>query len=67
MYTSLAVYIEKPRSARAWAAYCIKEYDIAGIRLTIDRGQKTCPVYATQKLTQDTRAFYENISAWLGE
>lgn len=66
-YTNLAVHIEQPRSARAWAAYCIKEYDITGIKLTTDRGRKTRPEYSTQKLTQDARAFYENISAWLGE
>ncbi|WP_262498777.1 hypothetical protein [Pseudomonas sp. WS 5071] len=66
-YKNLAVHIEKPRSGRSWAAYCVKEYDITGIELTADRGRKTRPDYATQKLTQDARAFYENISAWLGE
>ncbi|WP_050586345.1 hypothetical protein [Pseudomonas syringae] len=66
-YKNLAVHIEKPRSARSWAAYCVKEYDITGIELTASRGRKTRPDYATQKLTQDARAFYENISAWLGE
>lgn len=66
-YKNLAVHIEQPRSARAWAAYCIKEYDITGIKLTTERGRKTRPDYAARKLTQDGKAFYENISAWLGE
>lgn len=64
-YTNLAVHIEKPKSARAWATYCIKEYGITAIKLTTDRGRKTRPEYSTQKLTQDAKAFYENISAWL--
>lgn len=66
-YKNLAVHIEKPRSGRAWAAYCIKEYDITGIKLTADRGRKTRPDYATQKLTQDAKAFYQTISAWIGK
>lgn len=66
-YKNLAVHVEQPRSAHAWAAYCIKEYDITSIKLMTDHGRKTRPEYSTQKLTQDARAFYENISAWLGE
>ena len=66
-YKNLAVHIEKPKSARAWAAYCVKECNTTAIKLTTDRGQKTRPDYAARKLTQDARAFYENISAWLGE
>lgn len=64
-YKNLAVHIETPKSARWWAAYCIKEYDITGIKLTTDRGRKARPEYSNQKLTQDAKAFYENISAWL--
>ena len=64
-YKNLAVHIEQPRSARAWAAYCIKEYDITGIKLTTDRGRKTRPEYSTRELTQDAKTFYETISAWL--
>lgn len=64
-YTNLAVHIEAPRSVQWWAAYCIKEYDITTIKLTTERGQKSRPDYATQQLTQEAKAFYENISAWL--
>ena len=64
-YTNLAVHIEKPRSAQCWAAYCIKEYNITAIRLAAKRGRKSRPDYATQQLTQEAKAFYENISAWL--
>ncbi|BCS42749.1 hypothetical protein ALP77_00289 [Pseudomonas amygdali pv. tabaci] len=66
-YKNLAVHIEKPRSARAWAAYCIKEYDNTASKLTNDRGRKNRPEYSNRKLTQDAKAFYKNISAWLGE
>ncbi len=64
-YKNLAVHIEKPRSAHWWAAYCVKEYDTTAIKLTTDRGQKTRPDYATRELTQQAKAFYEGISAWL--
>ncbi len=64
-YTNLAVLIEKPRSAHWWATYCIKEYTITANRLEAERGQKCRPDYATQKLTKDAKAFYENISMWL--
>ncbi|MHC8412554.1 hypothetical protein ACYZTR_21190 [Pseudomonas sp. Hz4] len=64
-YTNLAVHVESPRSAHCWAAYCIKEYDITAIKLTADRGRKTRPDYANQKLTQEAKAFYDDVSAWL--
>jgi hypothetical protein len=64
-YTNLAVHIESPRSARWWAAYGIKEYGITTGRLEAERGGKSRPDYATQKLTQEAKAFYEDISAWL--
>ena len=64
-YSNLAVHIEKPRSAHWWAAYSIKEYGITATRLKVVRGRKTRPDYATQKLTQEAKVFYENISAWL--
>lgn len=64
-YTNFAVHIETPRSAHWWAAYCIKEYGITTSRLEAERGRKVRPDYATQKLTQEAKAFYEDISAWL--
>ena len=64
-YTNLAIHIEKPRSAQWWAAYCIKEYLITAGKLEAERGRKNRPDYATQKLTQEAKAFYEGISAWL--
>ena len=64
-YKNLAVHIEKPRSAQWWAAYCIKEYGTTTAKLTTERGRKSRPDYATQKLTQDAKAFYKDISAWL--
>lgn len=39
-YKNLAVHIEKPRSARWWATYCIKEYSITACRLETERGRK---------------------------
>lgn len=66
-YKNLAVHIEQPRSAHWWAAYCVKEYDTTAIKLTTDRGRKTRPEYSTRELTKDAKAFYETISAWLGE
>lgn len=64
-YKNVAVLIEKPRSARLWASYCIKEYRITAFRLEAERGRKSRPDYATQKLTKEARAFYEDISMWL--
>lgn len=64
-YKNLAVHIEKPRSTYWWATYCIKEYGISASRLEAGRGRKNRPDYATQKLTQAAKAFYEDISAWL--
>lgn len=64
-YKNLAVHIEKPRSAHWWAAYCIKEYGITACRLGTERGRKNRPDYALQKLTQDAKIFYKDISAWL--
>lgn len=64
-YTNLTVNIEKPRSARWWSGYCIKEYDCTAIKLTTERGQKSRPDYATQELTQQAKVFYEGIGAWL--
>jgi len=66
-YKNIAVHIEKPRSARWWATYCIKEYSITACRLEADRGRKSRPDYAAQKLTQEAKAFYEGISAWLND
>ncbi|VVO54556.1 hypothetical protein PS900_00475 [Pseudomonas fluorescens] len=63
--TNLGVHIERPRGAHWWAAYCIKEYGITTSRLEAERGRKSRPDYATQKLTQDAKAFYEEIGAWL--
>lgn len=65
-YKNLAVHIEKPRSAHWWAAYCIKEYSITASGLDSKRGRKSRPDYVTQELTQQAKAFYEGISAWLG-
>lgn len=64
-YTNLAVHIEKPRSAHWWAAYCIKEYGPTISRLKAERGRENRPDYATQKLTQKAKTFYEDISTWL--
>jgi hypothetical protein len=64
-YKNLAVHIEKPQSAHWWAAYCIKEYGITASILKAEPGQKSRPNYATQKLTQEAKAFYEGISDWL--
>lgn len=64
-YRNIAVHIEKPRSAHWWAAYCIKEYGVTVEILKAERGQKSRPEYAAQNLTQQVRAFYEGISAWL--
>lgn len=64
-YINLAVHIEAPRSARAWAIYCVKEYDITAIKLTDGRLRKTRPDYATQKLTQQAKELYESISCWI--
>lgn len=64
-YTNLAVHIEKPRSAQWWAAYCTKEYGLTAIKLTTERGRKSRPDYVTQQLTQQAKAFYEGIGAWL--
>ena len=63
-YKNLAVHIDAPRSARSWAMYCIKEYDLTAIRLSAERLRKTRPDYATQKLTQEAKGLYEGISAW---
>lgn len=64
-YQNVAVHIETPRSARWWAGYCIKEYDSTAIKLTTEREQTTRPDYATQELTQQAKAFYEGIGAWV--
>ncbi|KEY84860.1 hypothetical protein PC358_26355 [Pseudomonas capeferrum] len=64
-YTNLAVHIEKPRSAHWWAAYCVKEYTVTASRLEAERRQKKRPDYSLQSLTQEAKAFYEEISAWL--
>lgn len=64
-YTNLAVHIENPRSAHWWAAYCIKEYTVTAARLEAERGQKNRPDYSLQSLTQEAKAFYEEISGWL--
>lgn len=64
-YKNVAVHIEKPRSARWWATYCIKEYSITACRLEAQRGRKSRPDYAAQALTKQSRAYYEDISAWL--
>lgn len=65
-YRNLAVHIEKPLNAQWWAAYCIKEYEIAKIKLEAFRGRKTRPDYANQELTQEAKAFYSVVSSWLG-
>lgn len=64
-YLNVAVRIEKPRSAKWWAAYCIKEYVLTAMRLEAKRGRKSRPDYATQKLTQEAKVFYEGIGVWL--
>ncbi|MGE1082460.1 hypothetical protein ACQJ0O_09520 [Pseudomonas shirazensis] len=64
-YTNLAVHIENPRSAHWWAAYCIKEYTVTAARLEAEREQKTRPDYSLQSLTQEAKAFYEEIGGWL--
>ena len=64
-YKNLAVHIEAPRSARWWAAYCIKEYGITARKLTAERDQKTRPDFANQQLTQQAMELYEAIDAWL--
>jgi hypothetical protein len=66
-YGNVAVLIEAPRSAHWWAAYCIKEYTATAGRLEAERGRKSRPDYATQKLTQVAKVFYEDISAWLNK
>lgn len=64
-YNNLAVHIEAPWSARSWAIYCVKEYDLTANRLSAERLRKTRPDYANQKLTQRARELYESISAWI--
>lgn len=64
-YNNLAVNIEAPRSARSWAVYCIKEYDITASKLSSERLRKTRPDYATQKLAQQAQELYESISSWI--
>ena len=64
-YGNVAVLIETPRSAHWWAAYCTKEYGITASRLEVERGRKNRPDYATQKLIQEAKAFYEGICVWL--
>lgn len=64
-YKNVAVHIEKPRSARWWATYCIKEYGITASGLGVKRGRSSRPDYATQKLTRNAKAFYGGISTWL--
>ncbi|EZI27596.1 hypothetical protein [Pseudomonas extremaustralis] len=64
-YNNLAVHIEAPRSARSWAMYCIKEYDLTASKLSDERSRKTRPDYATQKLTQQAQELYEDINAWI--
>lgn len=64
-YKNLAVDVERPRNPQWWAAYCIKEYVLTAIRLEATRGRKSRPNYATQALTKQAKAFYEDISAWL--
>lgn len=64
-YKNLAVHIEQPRNAHWWATYCVKEYGITASKLEAERGRKNRPDYATQKLTQETKAFYEDIGVWL--
>ena len=65
-YRNLAVHIESPLNAQWWAAYCIKEYEIAKIKLEAYQGRKARPDYASQKLTQEAKAFYSVVSFWLG-
>lgn len=64
-YKNLAVHIEKPRSAHWWAAYCIKEYGFSASRLEAERGRKSRPNYASQKLTREANIFYDGLTAWL--
>lgn len=64
-YKNSAVHIERPRSAQWWATYCIKEYGTTASRLEAERGRSSRPNYATQQLTQEAKAFYEDISNWL--
>lgn len=64
-YKNLAIHIERPRSARWWATYCIKEYNITACRLEAERGRNGRPDYAAQALTKQAKAYYEDISAWL--
>lgn len=64
-YKNLAIHIERPRSARWWATYCIKEYNITACRLEAERGRNSRPDYAAQALTKQAKAYYEDISAWL--
>ena len=64
-YNNAAVHIQTPRSAQWWAAYCIKEYGTTAGRLACERGLKSRPDYAGQKLAKDAKAFYEGINAWL--
>lgn len=64
-YKNLAVHTERPRSAHWWATYCIKEYIITAGRLEAERGRQNRPDYATQRLTQEAKDFYEGISDWL--
>lgn len=64
-YRNLAVHIEAPHRPHWWASYCVKEYGITAIKLSSDRVRKTRPDYATQSLTQEAKAFYEDISTWL--
>ncbi len=66
-YRNPAVHIESPLNAQWWAEYCIKEYEIAEIKLEAYRGRKTRPDYSTQELTQEAKAFYSVISSWLGK
>ena len=65
-YKNVAVHMEKPRSARWWATYCIKEYSITARKLGVERGRNSRPDYAAQTLTKQAKAYYEDISAWLG-
>lgn len=59
-YKNVAVHIEKPRSARWWATYCIKEYSITASRLEAERGRKSRPDYAAQALTKQQRESVQN-------
>lgn len=64
-YNNLAVLIEKPKSARMWATYCIKEYGMAAASLKIEGGLHSRPDYATRRLTQQAKIFYSDVGAWL--